>query len=46
MDSADFAALKGKYDSDEEILKKYLQKYRQELKLVRNFQLDIRTEPE
>lgn len=45
MDSVDFAVLKGKFDIDEEMLKKYLQKYKRELKLVRNFQLDTRTEP-
>lgn len=45
MGSTDFAVFKEKYDIDEEILKKYLQKYKRELKLVRNFQLDTRTEP-
>lgn len=45
MDSAEFALLRGKYDIDKEMLKKYLQKYRQELKLIRKFKLDRRTEP-
>ena len=45
MDNENFAILRGKYDIDEEILNKYLLKYKQELELIRNFQLDARTEP-
>lgn len=45
MDNGTYEVLRGKYNIDEEILKKYLEKHMQELELIRNFQLDVRTEP-